>query len=212
VRRALLILLSLCVLSTALNLVVTGLLTWWFRFPKPSQAMNVESVTVEIGDGLYMTGPRYRALGGVRYEFLEFSILPPKTIHQELSWLHRGTFAGWRQPRLDLRGWPSHAFWCGVDHVDGVPHVIGGVGIAEAAKVGRAPAADRRMPWRPIWRGVLINSGFYAAVLAAAAFGPKGVRRLTRPMRGHCAGCGYDLRAAPATTCPECGRPVSHRG
>lgn len=34
------------------------------------------------------------------------------------------------------------------------------------------------------------------------------VRRSSRIKRGECAVCGYDLQAAPAGRCPECGTPV----
>ncbi len=67
---------------------------------------------------------------------------------------------------------------------------------------------DRRsrvFAFRPIWPGFAINTIFYAAILWMLTLGPFIVRRVIRRKRGRCIKCGYDLRGAEHTVCPECG-------
>jgi hypothetical protein len=59
------------------------------------------------------------------------------------------------------------------------------------------------LPLWPVWPGFLINSIFLAIVIwFASLFSPLG---MVRRLRGRCPQCGYDLRAAGAAGCSECG-------
>jgi hypothetical protein len=62
---------------------------------------------------------------------------------------------------------------------------------------------------RPVWPGFLVNSVFFAVVLAAlyrALTVPRRfVREVGRLRRGRCVACGYDLGFDFAAGCPECG-------
>lgn len=59
------------------------------------------------------------------------------------------------------------------------------------------------------WFVLLIPFWAPAAVfsLLAAALWWRPLRTAARRRRGACTACGYDLRALPAATCPECGKP-----
>lgn len=68
------------------------------------------------------------------------------------------------------------------------------------------------LPYIPIWRGILINTTFYAASLWALITVPSALRRHVRTRKNQCPSCGYP---DPGTgRCPECGevlRQVSSR-
>ena len=71
------------------------------------------------------------------------------------------------------------------------------------------PPRDR-LPLRPILPGFVINTIFYAIVVAAILALPLSVfpmRRYLRARRGRCAKCGYDRTGLAEATvpCPECG-------
>jgi hypothetical protein len=61
------------------------------------------------------------------------------------------------------------------------------------------------LPLRPLWLGLLANTGFYGVILWAMWFMPGAIRRELRRQRGACVRCGYDLRGGGLTSCPECG-------
>ena len=61
------------------------------------------------------------------------------------------------------------------------------------------------VPYLPIWKGLIFNTLFYAALLWLLTLGPFDVRRMIRLKRGHCTKCGYDLRSDFEAGCPECG-------
>ncbi len=68
------------------------------------------------------------------------------------------------------------------------------------------------LPCQPLWRGMLVNSAFLAASVAAVwrsiGLVRGAVRSAVRRWRGRCVGCAYDLRGATHERCPECGRVV----
>ncbi|MGQ0627911.1 MAG: hypothetical protein ACT4PL_07400 [Phycisphaerales bacterium] len=64
------------------------------------------------------------------------------------------------------------------------------------------------LPYRPIWRGLVLNLLIYGTGWFALILGPYLLRRHLRQKSGKCPGCGYDP-AGPATSCPECGERLS---
>jgi hypothetical protein len=60
------------------------------------------------------------------------------------------------------------------------------------------------LPFRPIPKGILLNTLAYAAPLWLLFLVSTTLRRFVRQRRGRCKRCGYDLRATPGQ-CPECG-------
>jgi len=61
----------------------------------------------------------------------------------------------------------------------------------------------RRIPIRPIWSGLLVNSALHAGLLGAGVWGAGRLARWRRRARGLCLRCGYDVRGLGR--CPECG-------
>jgi hypothetical protein len=62
-----------------------------------------------------------------------------------------------------------------------------------------------RLPYEPIWPGLLANATFYGGLLALVLLAPGQIRRALRRRRGACMRCGYDLRGGAHAGCPECG-------
>jgi hypothetical protein len=62
----------------------------------------------------------------------------------------------------------------------------------------------RCVPLRPIWNGVLANWCIFAFLWALVIHCMVLSRKVMRRGRGHCAWCGYDVRASDSI-CPECG-------
>jgi hypothetical protein len=110
----------------------------------------------------------------------------------------------------DARGWPMLALQC--EHLtmgpDAVPHDVRDGIKLEPALLGSGPyawLAPRAIPLRPIWSGFLVNTLFYAAILAVLFLAPERTRRTLRRRRGRCITCNYDRRGIPDGPCPECG-------
>jgi hypothetical protein len=104
-----------------------------------------------------------------------------------------------------LAGWPFLSFQGGTDG----EHVVSAVDVASIAAGISGP-----LPYGPLWPGFALNTLFYAAILWLLIRGSFVLRRSSRVRRGLCGACGYDLRGASHSACPECGanvRPVPCR-
>lgn len=108
---------------------------------------------------------------------------------------------------METCGWPFYSWRSlylspGVDPI----HIWVGRGIeTQWYHEGVLYGAKKSLPYDPIWSMVVLNSLFYAAIVAAIYLGGCGVRRYLRCRQGRCRRCGYDLRAMAANGCPECG-------
>jgi hypothetical protein len=63
------------------------------------------------------------------------------------------------------------------------------------------------VPVLPRAGGFALDTAFYGTIVFLLWSAPTVIRRRARKRRGRCPACGYDLRATPNTTCPECGFP-----
>jgi len=81
------------------------------------------------------------------------------------------------------------------------------VGVVRVRDVRLLQYFRGRLPIDPVLPGFLLNTLFYAAILALPlGFFP--IRRRLRARRGRCPGCGYDRTGFSdlAAPCPECGQ------
>jgi hypothetical protein len=87
-------------------------------------------------------------------------------------------------------------------------HTLTPPSILHPLERGPNPAGSmrRRLPYEPVWPGLLGNTAMFAAVFWLVMPGRRVLRSLLRDRAGRCVGCGYD-RAGLATDakCPECG-------
>lgn len=121
----------------------------------------------------------------------------------------------WAGVVQDARGWPAPAMWCEWTYDSSRmrrpafgPRVLdarGGVDLTARTVRLLAPTDLRAIPLRPVWWGLILDTLFYAAVLAipVAAAGP--IRARHRRGRNRCPRCGYSLAGQRAVGCPECG-------
>lgn len=73
-------------------------------------------------------------------------------------------------------------------------------------KLSTAPLAENVwMPYQPVWFGLVINSVFYAIVIAIIASILRTYRHARRMKRGKCPICNYELSFDFHDGCPECG-------
>lgn len=136
---------------------------------------------------------------------------------------------GLEQRAVEARGWPMLAMWSevaasrapGGGGAAAVPSgrgssakfITGGIALGRTGSTKLPPLAPvsgrASLPVRPIWRGFLINSAFYAVVLFllhwALTVPRRFVREVSRLRRGCCVACGYDLGFDFVPGCPECG-------
>ena len=114
--------------------------------------------------------------------------------------------------RMDLGlGWPCAAMGYRIDFDSGFDvaqlsyRFTGSLAGYSMFETGELP---RVLPLRPIWRGFVFNTIFYAVILSVLCYAPAKLRRSVRARRGMCPVCAYDLRHADHAVCPECSRPT----
>jgi len=64
-----------------------------------------------------------------------------------------------------------------------------------------------RLPYGPMWQGLIANTIFFAAIVWLMIRGPWETRRRWRELRGKCGACGYP--AGDSSVCTECGYNLS---
>jgi hypothetical protein len=117
----------------------------------------------------------------------------------------------------DARGWPARSLVSYFDHegslqrrpnqssryVPGAAvNPVWGIRLGDTKGPSGLP---RTLPLRPIWRGLLVNSLFYAVLLWFLVLLRSRVRRLMRRRHGLCPRCAYRLCGEFSQGCPECG-------
>lgn len=102
-------------------------------------------------------------------------------------------------------GWPRLSFWYPVVSPSGSDEYSGRGGVDLFPLTGLSQHQRRALPLRPIWPGVLIDTGFYAGLWAMLFVGVSLLRMHRRRRRGQCPRCSYDLRHGLEHGCPECG-------
>ncbi len=109
-------------------------------------------------------------------------------------------------------GIPVPALWTYEDeHMDGTITRAGiPLPLTWGGETMLSTVPPHALPVLPIWRGLLLDTGFFAAIWAIPMFGVPLVRARRRRKRGLCPKCAYDLGGDPASGCPECGwgRPL----
>ncbi len=106
-----------------------------------------------------------------------------------------------------LYGWPFPALWLVSDATSPIyPNRVGGIPLPKSwnPPLTRSTTA-RALPYSPVWRGLLADTGFYAALWAVLLIGFPGLRQRRRVRKGRCPACAYDLKGNLADGCPECG-------
>ncbi len=85
--------------------------------------------------------------------------------------------------------------------------------LRSATTTGMIVTDLRILPLRPIWRGMIVDVCFYAALLYSANPGVGALKRWHRRRHGRCPVCAYDLRGQDPSSvvCPECGCAASPR-
>ncbi len=128
-------------------------------------------------------------------DFQVWRVLPDGTVER-----HQSATAV-RVTRL-RRGWPFHC-------LEGALWTPGtGAARADALIVANGSTGRvTRLPYRPLWTGLLGDAVLYALAFAALATVPRFVERLVRRVRTRCPECNHVL--AGATRCPECGTTIS---
>lgn len=80
------------------------------------------------------------------------------------------------------------------------------VGIAIPDRLRVRHGLSAAIPLMPILPGFVVNTAFFAGVIAMGWLGARGLRRWRRARRGRCPTCGYSMVGLGLSVpCPECG-------
>ncbi|MEZ6232879.1 MAG: hypothetical protein R3B68_01700 [Phycisphaerales bacterium] len=182
---------------------------WVAQFERPGLIRRQWREQVEPDWGFYMPPPP--VIGGENVPSHEWAA--SKSVG-EWGWVARARANDDSIPDYgfdDARGWPMPCLWYAVGHPPSAygtmyqpqPSLHGGTPLSFG---GLTPASDiRALPLIPIWRGLAINTAFYALVWAVVVYALIGLRLLWRRRRGLCPRCGYDVERDWESGCPECG-------
>lgn len=211
--------------SASARWIVHGAGIRWGRSWVTKEQREFGEATVHWND-LATELPRRSLEEGVAFMKSKFDALaamkPTNVVHGSLAtW---GTIVGQEAPAgrwgIDQGfGWPVPCLWYTVMGDLDPAHalsaewtVVGGEAIRGAISFGPPKpyglVVERRfnIPTRVIWKGLLINSGAWAAIVWVVAGSWRLMTRARRSRRGLCPGCGYSrVGLDRAAACPECG-------
>lgn len=115
--------------------------------------------------------------------------VPPQNQVSELGWVE-GAF-----------GWPLLSHHCIFD-----AYILRlGTTPPQGISVTTNDCLPGRLPFRPLWSGLALNTVFYTATWFLLLLGMGAAHRRWRMRRGRCPRCNYDLRGDFDPGCPECG-------
>jgi hypothetical protein len=101
-------------------------------------------------------------------------------------------------------GWPCRAFQTvAILYGDSAKDQIFYATEPRPFHIGSFDFGTHRLPYGPLWSGLIVNTIFYAAIMWLLVRGPWETRRRWRELRGRCGICSY-LRGE-SSVCTECG-------
>ena len=182
----------------------------WLPRQRPIKAIDGETVSSNRLRALGNTAPSapIERPPGVNVEF------------ENVKWITLGN-TEWSEIRA---GWPMRSFYCRNYAEITMRTPSGSAGIL---KTGFSPiesgvelppfgpqiatraggSAWRALPYAPIWLGTVINTLFYAFLIAAPFIAFRQIRRARRRRRGLCRWCTYPI--GTSDICTECGRAAA---
>ena len=185
----------------------------------PFATSNFSSASVVSSDGEMWSAQRWSRRGVVMVSSLQWFESAATPEHTDPSPSDLMPYWFQRKPLIDkddmvIRGfvayaWPLVALRYECHIPDGEPITSHCTGINTGFAPWREPITsktfDRRIPCRPIWRGLGVNALLYASFAWLLFGGLPALRRYSRRRHGRCPKCAYDLKADLAAGCPECG-------
>ncbi len=106
-------------------------------------------------------------------------------------------------------GWPSPCLLRALVEQDSVPAMAPiwswSVNELQAESSWEGMLEPLRLPLRPLFPGLLLNTTFYALLWSLPLFTLPLLKKRRRRRGGHCPRCNYDLKGALDQGCPECG-------